>query len=172
MSQQPPAYPPAGPPPPPPPAGRPAVGIRPGGVTAAAVVLIILGVIYALFGVVAIIGGGAAGDLLGGNIGGAVIAIGALVVIFGVLEVIGGIRILGLSPGWRIGGIVLASIGAVFSLLSVISAFGGQQEFDINTGTFTEGGINAISLITALVFLAANLFVIIQLARSRQAFTA
>ena len=172
MSQQPPAYPPAGPPPPPPPAGRPAVGIRPGGVTAAAVVLIILGVIYALFGVIAAIGGGAVGDLLGGAFAGAVIAIGIVVVIFGVLEVIAGIRILGLSQGWRIGGIVLASIGAVFSLISLIGAFSGQQEFDFETGQITQGGINAGSLIFALIFLAANLFVIIQLARSRAAFTA
>lgn len=156
---------PATPPPPPPHAARPA------SVTAASVVLIVIGVIYAIFGVVAMIGGGAAVDLVGGGLGGVVIVVGLVVVIFGVLDVISGIKVLGLSSGWRIAGIVLASIGALFALIGLISSFtAGQQQFDFTTGEVTGGGLSVSSLITSLIFLAANIYVIVALARAGRLF--
>ncbi|MGH2724539.1 MAG: hypothetical protein ACRDI0_09815 [Actinomycetota bacterium] len=162
---QPPAQPPAAPPPPPP--GAPAS--RPGMLTAAGIVLIVLGVIYAIFGIIVMIGGGAAVDLLGGSLGGAVIVVGLLVLAFGVLDVIAGIKAMGLSSGWRIAGIVLASIGALFAVLGVISSFSAETQFDFETGQFGTGGLSVSALITGLVFLAANVFVIVGLARTGRA---
>ncbi len=160
----------AQPPPPHEQAGAPAAPApRPASLTAAAIVLIVLGVLYALFGVAMIIGGGAATDLLGGRLGGTVIAIGAVIVAFGVLDVISGVRVLGLSPGWRIGGIVLASLGALFALISVIGAFQTQQ-FDVQTGQLTQGGVNVGGLLLSLVLLAANVFVVVEFARQGRVF--
>jgi hypothetical protein len=175
MAQQPPAPPPPPPPGPPPPGqppggpvygGAPAYGARPGGVTAGAIVLIILGALYAIFGLIAMIGGGAVAGQFSGAAGGVIIVVGLIVVAFGVLDIISGARILGLSSGWRIAGIVLASIGALFALLGTIGGFtGGGQEIDPQTFEVVSTGPSIGAIIFGLLFLAANVFVIVQLAR-------
>jgi hypothetical protein len=175
MAQQPPAPPPPPPPGPPPPGqpsggpvygGAPAYGARPGGVTAGAIVLIILGALYAIFGLIAMIGGGAVAGQLSGAAGGVIIVVGLIVVAFGVLDIISGAKILGLSSGWRIAGIVLASIGALFALLGTIGGFtGGGQELDPQTFEVVSTGPSIGAIIFGLLFLAANVFVIVQLAR-------
>jgi hypothetical protein len=150
--------------------GAPAHGARPGGLTAAAIVLIILGALYAIFGVLAMIGGGAVAGQFGG-IGGAVILIGVIVLAFGVMDIISGAKILGLSSGWRIAGIVLASIGALFALLGTLGGFtGGGQELDPQTFEVVSSGPNIGAIIFGLLFLAANVFVIVQLARNGRYF--
>ena len=171
MAQQPPV-----PPPPPPgtPYAGPPAGARPGSVTGAAVVLIILGVLYALIGVLVVVGGGAASDLFGGGVAGAAIAIGVVIIAYGVLDIISGIKVLGLSPGWRIGGIVLTAIGALLALLGTIGAFAGSDELQIdpNTLEFTtvSTGPSAGGIIFGLLFLAGNVIAMILLIRSGRAF--
>jgi amino acid transporter len=162
------------PPPPPPPAyGRPGSG-RPGAVTAAAVMLIILGALYALLGVLVVVAGGALADVFGA--GGAVaIVIGLVVVAFGVLDIISGVKVLALSSGWRIGGIVLTAIGGLFALIGTISSFSGTEEFQgFDPETFqpiTESTGPAIgSIIFGLLFVAANLTTLILLARNGRSF--
>jgi hypothetical protein len=172
----PPAGPPGGPPPPPssyPPSayqpGYPAA-TRPGSVTAAAVLLIILGAVTAIGGIFIMVGGGALAGTFGG-LGGVIIVVGVLALTFAVFEIISGIKILGLSPGWRIAGIVLCAIGAVFSLISLIGSFsGGEAQFDPETLEFSTGGPNIGGIIFNLLFLAAYVVVIVLLARSSQAF--
>jgi hypothetical protein len=172
----PPAGPPGGPPPPPsaypPPAyqpGSPATS-RPGGVTAAAVLLIILGALTAIGGIFVMVGGGALAGTFGG-LGGVIIVVGVLALAFAVFEIISGIKILGLNPGWRIAGIVLAAIGAVFSLISLIGSFSsGEAQFDPDTFEFSSGGPNIGGIIFNLIFLAAYVVVIVLLARNSRAF--
>jgi hypothetical protein len=171
MAQQPPV-----PPPPPPgtPYAGPPAGARPGSVTGAAVMLIILGVLYALIGVLFVVGGGAASDLLGGGVAGAAIAIGVVVIAYGALDIISGVKVLGLSPGWRIGGIVLTAIGALLALLGTIGAFSGAEELEIDPNTLelttVSTGPNAGGIIFGLLFLAANVTAMILLIRSGRAF--
>jgi amino acid transporter len=167
MTQQPP------PPPPPPPAyGRPASG-RPGGVTASAVLLIVLGSLYAFFGVLIVAGGGALTDLFGG-IGGVIIVLGLVVAAFGVLDIIAGVKVLGLSSGWRIGGIILTSIGGLFALIGTIGSFSSQAEptFDQETlQVVTESaGPNVSGILFGLLFLAANIVALVLLARNGRVF--
>ena len=179
MAQQPPGnYPPSGPPPPPAypqgggyqQGGYPPTGTRPAGVTAAAVILIILGSLAALFGIIAMIGGGAVAGTFGG-LGGIILVIGLLVIVWGVFEIISGVKILGLSNGWRIAGIVLSAIGAVFSLIGLIGAFSGGQELDPQTFELTAGGPNIAGIVTNLIGLALYVAVIVLLARNSRAFT-
>jgi hypothetical protein len=186
MAQQPPGgYPPAGPPsgppsgPPPPPSGYQPAGYpppgyqattRPGGVTAAAIMLIVLGGLTAIGGILIMIGGGALAGAFGG-LGGIVIVFGLIALAYAILEIISGAKILGLSPGWRIWGIVLAAVGAVFTVISLIGNFsGGDPEFDPNTFQFSSGGPNWGGIIFNLLFLAAYIVVIVLLVRNSRAF--
>lgn len=136
--------PPAAPPPAPPyiPPPAPSYGsaatyppaARPGMVTGAAIVLIVIGVLTALFSLLIIAGGlfvsglgssatNQAGAVFGAA-GGVLAFVGILVLAWGVLEVVTGINVLS-AKGWaRVTGIVLAAIGGLFSLLGL---FGGNQ---------------------------------------------
>jgi len=136
---------PAAPPAPPPawqqqPAWQPAAAPparppRPGTVTAASIILIVIGTLVSLLGLVVVLGGALIGtigdrsdlvDLPGvtGAVGGIVAIIGAIVVIFGVIELVSGIFAL-LGRGWaRILAMVIAVLGALFALLG---AFGSQS---------------------------------------------
>ena len=164
------------PPPPPPPGqayGPPSGGVRPSGATAPGVLLIILGVIYALIGALVMVGGGQIAGTFAG-IGGVVIIVGLLVAAYGVVEIIAGVKVMGGSNGWRVGGIVLTSIGAVLALIGTIQAFAGEEEvtgFDPNTfePITTGGGVNAGALVMGVLFLAANVVTLILLARLRPA---
>jgi hypothetical protein len=174
MAQQPPgSYPPSGPPPPPsaypPPSGYQPVRARPGGVTTAAVLLIILGALTALGGIIVMIGGGAIAGAFGG-LGGVVIVIGLLVLAYAVFEIIAGIKVLGLSSGWRIAGIVLAAIGAVFSVISLIGSFSAEDRIDPSTFEISSGP-NIGSIIFNLIFLTLYVLVVALLARNGRAFT-
>ena len=195
MAQQPPGNyppsgPPSGPPPPaqpsaqppgaypppqpggyPPPAGYRPAGASPGGVRAAAVIQNVLGALGTIGGILVMVAGGTVLGAFGGAAGAVVIVVGLLVIAFGVFEILSGAKILGLSNGWRIAGIVLASIGGVFSLIGLIGSFSsGSQEFDANTLEFTSGGLNVGGLISNLIGVVAYLLVIILLARNSRAF--
>jgi hypothetical protein len=132
--------------------------------------LIVLGGLTALGGILIMIGGGALAGTFGG-LGGIVIVAGLVALAYAVMEIISGAKILGLSPGWRIAGIVLSAVGAVFSLISLINNFSaGEPEFDPNTFEFSSGGPNIGGIIFNLLFLAAYVVVIWLLARNSRAF--
>jgi hypothetical protein len=110
---------------------------RPGAVTAAAVILIVLGVLVALFGVLAVLAGaifptvadspeirgqfGQVSEALGGLL----LAFGIIVLAYGVLEVVTGIFLLPGRAWARITGLILAVLGILFSLLGVLPGEGG-----------------------------------------------
>lgn len=157
---------------------RPAT--RPGGVTAAAVILIILGAIACIFGVLAIIAAfaaeGALDDLdLGGIDSGTVTGVIAVVAIlllgYGITTLISGIKTLGLNNAWRVTGIVMASIGAAFWLLGFVGSFSSAEEINFETSTFTTGGPNYGSMVLSLAVLALNVLVIVLLAKNGRYFT-
>jgi hypothetical protein len=200
MGQQPPGgYPPAQPPggyppqqpsggPPPPDAyGQPATGYRParpGSVTAAGVLLIILGAFAALAGIFVIIGGIAGGQVLsnfGGQfagLSGAATAIGIiaglLALTYAVFKIISGAKVFALRNGWRIAGIVLSAIAVVGWILMLIGSFQGQETGSIDPTTFefttVSTGPSIGGIILSLIFLSANVITIVLLARSGEAF--
>lgn len=121
-------------------------------VTAASIVLIVIGVVVTLIGLLLVVGGAlivGVGDRpdLGidlmptGPLGGFVAVVGAIVVLFGVLELLSGIFAL-LGRGWaRILAIVMSVLGGLFALLGIFSS------------TRDGGGpILSIALLVAYVF--------------------
>lgn len=136
-------------------------------VTAASIILIVLGVIVSLFGVLIVLGGALIGSVgnqtdlgidlpngLSGAFGGVIAVVGAIVLAFGVLELVSGIWAL-LGRGWaRILGIVMSVLGALIAL-------GGLA------GSRAQGaGSPAVSL----VLLVAYVFVIWAMARGGRYF--
>jgi len=99
-----------------------------------------------------------------------VIVVGVLVLAYAVFEIIAGIKVLGLSSGWRIAGIILAAIGAVFSVISLIGSFSGQDQLDPDTFEITSGP-NVGGIIFNLIFLTMYVLVVVLLARNSRAFT-
>lgn len=145
-------------------AGAPlAPAARPGVVTAAGIVLIVLGVLTALLGIFFMLAiaafSGAVGEVSTeiempagfdavGAAAGIGLAFGAIILTFGILQLLSGINVMP-GKGWaRILGIVVAAIGA---LLGLAGLGGGEQ-----------GGSTAVGI----ALLAANAFVIWALASS------
>lgn len=165
-SAPPPVAPPPMAPPPAPMPAMPAMAVRPGMVTAAGIVMIVIGALITLFGLLSmlvggILGGAASGiDFQAPGFGGfAGAAAGALIVFalillaIGILDIVAGANVMG-GRGWaRITGIVLAVILALFSLSGLGSGDG--------TGT-----------VFSLIWLAANAFIIWGLATSGSWFAA
>lgn len=111
----------AQPPPPAGPTGRPgAVGARPPLLTAAGIVLIVIGGLQALFGLLAIVGGGAIAEAGGGGLGGIVIIYGILTILVGAAGIYAGVQVLALRARGRSIALVVAAVGAVLSLLGLI----------------------------------------------------
>ncbi|HVM24125.1 MAG TPA: hypothetical protein VM253_01835 [Candidatus Limnocylindrales bacterium] len=113
---------------------------RPGTVTAAGIILIVLGAFTLLLGLLLLIGvglfAGAAGAIpaeaempgIGGLMGafaGAIFIFTLIVVGFGVLQLLSGIKVLGGRNWARITGIVVAALGALFALAG-LGGEGGQ----------------------------------------------
>ncbi len=111
---------------------RPGASQRPGAVTIAAIILIVLGVLTAIVGVFALLaaslfssgmnipGMEQFGEGAAGAIGSVLIVIGAVIIVFGVLQVVSGINLFSARSWARILGIVLAVMGGLFGLLAVI----------------------------------------------------
>jgi hypothetical protein len=145
---------------------------RPGGVTAASVLLIILGVIACVFGVVALIGaavlsGAEESDLpaagfadLADAAAGVVLVLGLVALAYGAVKLVSGIKVLKPNNGWRVAGIVFASLGAAFWVLSLIGSINGDSN------GLGDGGTNAGGIVFSLLMLAANAIVIVLLARN------
>ncbi|HEY3209459.1 MAG TPA: hypothetical protein VGL18_06640 [Actinomycetota bacterium] len=132
------------PPPVPPPPGQ-APGERPGVVTAAAVLLIIGGVLGILVGILLLSGAGAA---RGRGAGGLFTFVGLVSMAVGAVQTFAGVQVLNLREIGRTLGIAIAAVSAVFSLLSVGRAPG--------------------AILTILI----DLFIIYALTQNKQYFTA
>jgi hypothetical protein len=197
MAQQPPG---GGYPPPPP--GTPAGGgypsggypvpgaARPGGITAAGILLIILGSLAAVGGLLFILGGAllaSAGvsqeieDQLGPQFGGlfsaaagVIIIVGVVAIVYAVFKIIAGAKVLSLRNGWRIAGIVLCALACVGWVISLIGAITGSEEaqFEFGTSEFSTvaTGPNIGGIIIAALFLAGNVITIVLLSRNGQAY--
>lgn len=143
---------------------------RPGMVTAAGVILIVLGVLTLVIGLFALLGAalfaGAAGSLgevadtpagFGGMMGafaGLIIVFVVIVLAFGTLEILGGIKAMAGRSWARITGIVLGVIGALLSLSGLTSPDAG-------------GGI-----VVSIAIAAAFAFVVFALATTGRWFAA
>lgn len=159
---------------------------RPGSVTAAGILLIILGAFAAIGGLLALAGGaflasGDFGDQFGGQFGdvfqaagGVAVVVGILVIAYAVFKIIAGAKVLALRNGWRITGIVLCAVAMVGWLLMLIGSFQGTEQAGIDPNTFefttVSTGPSIGGIIFALVFLAANTYTLILLARAGSAF--
>jgi hypothetical protein len=127
---------------------------RPGKVTAAAVILIVLGVIVALFGVLALLGAAlfpAMADTpefrdqfgnLSEAFGTLFLTFGLIVLAYGILEVVAGNSVLSGRTWARIAGLIVAILGILSSLVGILPSEG-------------SGATNVVSL----VLLAAYGFV-------------
>jgi hypothetical protein len=105
---------------------------RPGQVTAAAVILIVLGVIVALFGILALLGAAlfpAVADTpefreqfgtMSDAFGTLFLTFGIIVLAYGILETASGIFVLSGRTWARITGLIVAVLGVLFSLLGVL----------------------------------------------------
>jgi hypothetical protein len=115
-------------------------------VTAASIVLIVIGTLFTLLGLLVVIGGALLGSMadrpdlladfpeLTGAVGGIVAIVGALVLGFGVIELLSGIFAMR-GRGWaRITAIAIAVVGGLFAFLGVIgprSGDGGGQALNL-----------------------------------------
>jgi hypothetical protein len=167
MAQQPPAPPPPPPPPGPPPggpvyAGGPAYGARPSALTAAAVIMFVIGglrtLIY-LLGIILILGAsGEISELAGGGVGGliAIAVVFALVaVVAGILQILGGTHTLRLRRRGRVLGLTGTIIGLALALY----------------GLLTGGGGNAGGVVISLLLLLGDIAIIVLLAQNSRYLT-
>ena len=153
---------------------------RPGSVTAASVLLIVLAVPPVLFSILAFIGAGlfhrvdgrftepALRDL-SETVVHVIVVLGVISLAYGVTKLIAGIRVLAASNAWRITGIVLAVLASGFWLLALIGTIGGN---DTTTATGRNNGSTASGVVVSAVFLAMNVLAIVLLARSGEYFEA
>jgi hypothetical protein len=145
---------------------------RPGSVTAAAILLIVLSILPLLVALAAFVGASffhrVNGRLdntdfsgLGDAVAGVVIAFGVVSLAYGVVKLIAGIKVLGGSNAWRVTGIVFAALGAAFWVLALIGSVNGNDNSDLQPHRTNAGGV-ALSI----VFLALNVLVIVLLAKA------
>ncbi|MFL5798890.1 MAG: hypothetical protein ACJ77A_13275 [Actinomycetota bacterium] len=153
------------------PYGRPA---RPGSVTAAGVLLIVAGSLAALFGLLFLVAGLAVtGRSFGpfSSVGTAVAVVGAVVIVYAVFEIVAGAKVLALHNGWRIVGIVFASLGVLFSALSVLGSISSEDRTTFDGNTFvTHSGPRPGGIVFGLIFVGVYLFVLVALARNARWF--
>lgn len=129
-----------------PPAAPAPMPERPGAVTAAAVILIVLGLLVSLFGALAVFAGlvfpsmADSPDIrrqfgeLSGALGGLILVVGIFVLAYGLAELLTGIFVLSGRAWARIGGLVVAVLGILFSLVGVLPTEGGGGGVSIGFG--------------------------------------
>ena len=135
----------------------PIVSNRPGTVTAAAIILIIFGVLFALFGLLFMLAGALFPALrdspeLSGQFGSLppsfgvfVLVVGAVLAVWGALEIVAAIFVLSGRTWARITAMVLAILGALISLASVIPGPNGVSPVGaVISGLFVAGHAFAI----------------------------
>ncbi len=143
---------------------------RPGSVTAASVLLIVLAAIPIILAILAFIGASfISGDKdlnesgfagLADSVAKVAVVFGVVALGYGVVKLIAGIQVLKPKNGWRVTGIVFASIGAAFWVLALIGSINGNQDNVQNHGS-DAGGV-----IFSAVLLAMNVLVIVMLGRA------
>jgi hypothetical protein len=106
-------------------------------VTAAAVILIVLGVLIGLFGVLSLLAGALFPTVadttefreqfgeVSGALGGLLLTVGLIILAYGAVQVVAGIFVLPGRAWARIGGLVLAALGILFSLVGVLPGENG-----------------------------------------------
>lgn len=124
----------------------------PGALAAVGPILIILGVLVILFGIIFFAGASSVDEFSTGISSGTLRILAAVTVVQGALELFAGVRVIGRHKDGRILGIVMASIGAAFSLLGLLS------------------GASALVVLLAFVFIGLRVFVLVTLARTGTAF--
>jgi hypothetical protein len=150
--------------------------LRPGSVTAASVLLIILAVVPILVAILAFAGAavfsranGRIEDSAFSNMldvaQGLIIVFGVVSLVYGVFKLIAGIRVLAGSNAWRITAIVFCALAAALWVLALIGAINGPDESSRFT-TPADTGPNPGGIVFSLVFLAMNIVVIVLLARA------
>jgi hypothetical protein len=151
--------------------GAPPRETRPGSVTAAAVLLIVLSVIPMLVAIALFFGASvfhrANGEFdntqfsgIFDDIAGVAVAFGVVSLAYGVVKLIAGIKVLSGSNAWRVTGIVFAALAAALWVLSLIGSVNGNQN------DFQDTGPNAGGAVFSALLLAANIVVIVLLARA------
>lgn len=103
---------------------------RPGAVTFAGIFLIIMGVLYLLFAVLAFLGGAALGGTFGeegGVFAGILSFFGAILLIFAVAQLAGGIGAMQGKNWGRLTGIVISVIVLLFLVLGLPAAMGSGE---------------------------------------------
>ncbi|MGH2454948.1 MAG: DUF7144 family membrane protein [Candidatus Limnocylindria bacterium] len=128
---------------------------RPGHLLAAAVILIVLGVLVALIGAVLLLFGALFGSLadmpeitlqvgrLPDALGGFFVVLGLLILGYGVLQVATGIAVLPGRSWARITGMILASLGALFGLAGL---------FPVDGGGVGGGAVVSVVIVSAYVY--------------------
>lgn len=129
-----------------PPAAPPPMPARPGAVTAAAVILIVLGLLVSLLGALAVLAGlvfpsvaespdirGQFGEL-SAALGGLILVVGAFILAYGLAELLTGIFLLAGRAWTRISGLVLAVLGILLSLVGVLPTEGGGAGTSLGFG--------------------------------------
>jgi hypothetical protein len=136
---------------------------RPTGVTLAAIYLIVMGVLIALVGGCAAIGGAALGQLgstttnsgVFGAAGGILAGIGIFIVVLGILSVVAGAGALG-GRGWaRWTGIVISVIFAILLILGGLTSLTAQNGMTGAVGSLVVGVLYAL---TAYALISAGAF--------------
>ena len=125
---------------------------RPGGVTFAAIFLIVMGVIVTLLSLLAFIGGAALGGLGQGFgvFGGIVAVLGVILLVVGVLHIASGIGSLQ-GKGWaRWTGVVIAIIMAILLVLGAITSLTAPPTTGV-PGAPETAGANIMSVIINVI---------------------
>jgi hypothetical protein len=144
--------------------GAPGYGgppVRPTGVTLAAIFLIVMGVLYALFGAACGVFGSAAttindqGTGIAGFVGGGLLVFGLIVLVLGILQIAAGAGSLS-GRGWaRWTGIIISIIFAVLSILGALTAMTAENGIAGGAGGLVVGVLYAL---TAWALIQANAF--------------
>lgn len=144
-----------------------------GAVTTAGVLQIIVGsliAVFSLYGLIAIQGASGALPEESRGLVGAATGVVVIILLYALAQLVAGIFTLQRKGVGRILGIVLSAIGTLIFLWGLIQAFQPQVTgFDTQTGAITTG-VNFASVLTSLLLLAANLVILVMLARKGEEF--
>jgi hypothetical protein len=152
---------------------------RPGSVTAASVLLIILAVLPILVAILAFAGAAMFNDVNGqiedsqfSNLlnaaEGVIIVFGVVSLVYGVFKLIAGIRVLSGSNAWRVTAIVFCAMATVLWVLGLIGSINGPDQNDFSTTVDT--GPQPGGIVLSIAFLVMNVLVIVLLAKAGEWF--
>jgi hypothetical protein len=91
---------------------------------------------------------------------------GLFVLAYAAFEIVSGAFVLAFRNGWRVAGIVYASIGAGFSFLAVLGSLTTRVARDSESSAVLRHDVEVPRTVITALFLAAYVFVLIVLART------